>query len=191
MAILLVWCRYGRKEAWLTTKAIAALTGLSERTVASSVKDLIERKLIERIGRKGKFRVTLPTNNTGSKTKRATKESLARRDATKVADSRCNDACTSPNSIYSINKNNNAGLSKRQLAAIQTAVKRASKLASGDVGKLTLPLQVSEQLQLPNETSYESALNQLSQNCDQKTGFLLTKAFKDLYFDQRVAGVEL
>lgn len=51
LEITFTWCRYGRKEAWLTTAKIADETGWSLRTVKEAVKELLGLGIIKRVGR--------------------------------------------------------------------------------------------------------------------------------------------
>src|SRR5580658_2872965 len=57
VAILLTWCHYGRREAWLTVRQIAAQTDLSERTVKAARADLIALGIVRPIGSRGKLAV--------------------------------------------------------------------------------------------------------------------------------------
>jgi hypothetical protein len=70
LLILIVWCRYGRKEAFLTIEQIAARVDLSERTAQAAVSDLIAWGLVSRVGRCGKLVVVPDAITRGLKSPR-------------------------------------------------------------------------------------------------------------------------
>lgn len=59
LAILCTSARYGGRDARLSVAELATMTGLCERTVKSSIRDLIAAGLIRRVGRCRRFAVPL------------------------------------------------------------------------------------------------------------------------------------
>lgn len=62
LVILLTSCRYGSRDAILTTADLALRTGLSERTVKDAIRDLVAKKLVRRTSRYRKLRPTILGN---------------------------------------------------------------------------------------------------------------------------------
>jgi hypothetical protein len=59
LAIVATSARYGGRDARLSVAELATLTGLCERTVKSSIRDLTAAGLIRRVGRCRRFAVPL------------------------------------------------------------------------------------------------------------------------------------
>jgi DNA-binding transcriptional regulator YhcF (GntR family) len=196
LVVLFTWCRYGRREAWLTIPQIAQAAGVSERTVKAALKDLVASGVINRIGRTGKFTVNFapvaaadPAHQTSHQQHHKTAESEGE---DKLALAKGSDACPSSNSTYcsSINKKGR-GLTVRQQAAIRKTVKEATDLLGEDAGSLPLPEQVAQSLGLDPKVTYGEAFTKLQTSCDARTAHAFTKAVLHLRDDERIQGTEL
>ena len=188
LVILFTWCRYGRKEAWLTVQKIAKDSNLSERTVKASLKDLFALGVVKRVGRAGKFVVMLDDMSKGHSMGLPQPESEGE---DKLARSTGNLTCPSSNSIYSSSVKYRTGLTKKQSYAIKTTLAATSELLGNDAGNLPIPAERAQDLGLLCNTSYHEALVRLENDCDAKTAHKLTAAVLALDSDERVQGREL
>jgi hypothetical protein len=184
LAVLFIWCRYGRKEAWLTAGKIAELTGLSERTVKAAIKDLVAIGVIRRIGRAGKFEVILPPQPAGPPTVIDGED--------KVALPTCTGDCPSPNSTFSSSLDKErVGLAKKQVVAIERTLASASVLLGDDAGALPLLAETAHALGLPRGLSFHGAFERLRYGCNVQTAHCFTGAVLSLHNAERIQGKDL
>jgi len=198
MAVLTVWCRYGRGEAWLAVADIAAVTGLSKRTVQAAISELIALGLVERRGRYKRLVVKpeglcelahdqLPDvgqNRDGE---------AGHRSADKAASPTGEQDCASTICI-GVLKEDNAGrrvFSGRQLTAIRRALSNASQLLGEDAGQLPLSPNEAKALNVPVGTSYSSTFNTVRTEGDAERAHRFTGAVLALRHDERIQGQEL
>lgn len=196
-AILLVWCRYGQREARLTVAELAEMTGLSKRTAQAAVSALLKRKLVARNGRRGRLRVTVLANGI----ERRGADMLApcdaassqRRSASMSAPSRRTHDCASP-TVSMLSSLENVGariFTPKQLKIVADLITEASELLGHDAGNLTLEARYSATLELPAEVTYNEAFQAAVSAGKKAFARDFVKSVLALRRDPRVQGVEL
>lgn len=197
MAIVFTWCRYGQGEARLTVAGLAEQTGLGTRTVQAAITNLIERKLVARIGRYGRLCVTVPVgkNAPGSADIPALPEQAPspRRRAIMSALPKRTHACASP-TVYMFSSLVDVGkgsFTQKQRDLVADIFAEASGLLGSDVGGLVLDGRHAEALGLPAASTYSDAIQAVTRVEDKALTRDFVKAVIALRRDDRVQGTLL
>ncbi len=193
LAILFVWCRYGRNEAYLTIQQIAEGTCLSKRTVTAALKDLIAQGLVRRIGRCGKLAVNPAAiaagaigdeelrqrgNNNNSPHIRPeagrTRDQLAQRTGPTLSDAEAGPSFTS-----------------KQVLVIERCFREATELLGFDCRNLTLSNATAMTLELRPTTTFGEAYDELHRQGQPRACRDFVAAVLGLRSDERVCGRDI
>ena len=196
-AVFLTWCRYGQKEARLEIATLAEMTGLGKRTAQAAISELIDRGLIVRVGRYGRFRVVLPpvdlsTGDPGNPIETETLPAVPG-SANKLASRKCTQACASPtvNMFSSLIETSMEAFTAKQLAVVTDLAHEASELLGFDVGGLTVEEKHVKAIGIPSGSTYADALRQVATGKSRAMARDFTRAMLALRGDDRVQGAEL
>jgi hypothetical protein len=200
LALLTTAYRYGGTEARLTIKALAGMTGLSDRSVQLALTELINRGLVSRQGRYGRLRVHLDAIDPGpgraSTFAPPAPKKVQPGSANKLAPPTRNQACASPTSLYSFlcirDLGNSAGaFSAKQTETIRDVIAESDELLGDDVGQLTIPDAHLSQLGLPPSTTYLDGYRSIASDSDRRKVRDYVRAVLALRRDERVQGSPL
>jgi hypothetical protein len=198
LAVLVVWCRFGRTVAKLSIADIGTMTGLAPRTVKGSLTNLIDRGLLKRSGRYKGLVVDVKTLKMlaappAAGSRRTSKSRGRSGGADMRAPRKCTHVCTSPTSSHvSIKESMGQSVfTAKQIATIQDVMKQATELLGSDSAALELPTHFANRIGLAIGTTYGAAMREITATGTSAKAGTFTAAVLALRQDERVQGSSL
>lgn len=199
LAVLMTWCRYGCQEAKLGVRDLCQITGLSARTVKSSLADLESHGLVRRVGRYGRLTIivdALPdvASTPPSVPREGSTSELARVIDASQAPASEQTCCTFPISyevLMARLDRSDSPFTAKQKAVIRDLVRESADLLGGNPLGLPLDAPHVNRLGLPDGTTYGEALNAVLTSGNRGRAGKFVAAVLALRADHRVQGQEL